>query len=212
MLADRTLQIPGTAPVHLVEPEEGDGAPGDVDGVHVHLGQPDEIVGAGVGAQQGVVAPPAGRVQCPVVIGAAHRHTPGPGPAGILPLRVEKVGLGVLVNPQRNHVQDTGLGDLGDPLPGGLHRRQAKVMADQRKRCFPGDALDRGLGIVGLGHRDRVLALEVGQDRVGGFAAVEATIEKPDSLRPFGHRGCATKSKADARIAQIIGCLGKLGQ
>ena len=37
MLADRAFQIPGSAPVHLVEPEERDGAPGVVDGLDIHF-------------------------------------------------------------------------------------------------------------------------------------------------------------------------------
>ena len=45
MFADRPLQIPGTAPIHLVEPEQGDGAPGDLDRINVHLSQSNEIVG-----------------------------------------------------------------------------------------------------------------------------------------------------------------------
>jgi hypothetical protein len=127
-----------------------------------------------------------------------------PCAARVLSLRMEEVGLGVLVNAQRDDVQHASLGDAGDPFPGGLHRRQAEVVADDGEGGLPGDALHGGLGEVGLGRFGMALALQVGQHSLGRFAAVEDTLEEADGPRPLGHWRRAAEGKAHASGAQVV--------
>ena len=67
MLTDRSRQIPGSATIHLVEPEERDGAPGVVDGLQIDFRQADEIISAGIGAQERVIATSAGSIKRAVI-------------------------------------------------------------------------------------------------------------------------------------------------
>ena len=212
MLTDRTLQIPRPAPVHLVEPEERDGAPGDVDRFHIHLRQADEIIGARIGAQQGKVAAPAGGMQRPVILGRAHRHAACPGAARVLPLGVVEILLGILVNAQRDHIQSLGFGDLLDPLQRGLHGWQTKVMAKKRVGRFPLDALHGGLRKVSFRGRHRALPLEIGQHSLGRLAAIEDPFEEAQRLGALGHRRRAAKSKAHPGLVQLRGLFGELAQ
>ena len=212
VLADGPFQIPGTATVHLVEPEERNGAPGGVNRLHEHLSQPDKVVAARVCAQHWIIAAPAGCIERPIVLWATHRHPTCSPAAGILLFRVEEVGLGVLVNPQRDDIYDLGFGDAGDAFSSRLYRRQAKVVADHRKRGFPGDTFHRGLGKVALIQFGAILTFQKGQHRFRGNVAAEAALKEANGSRPLDHRRRAAKDKAHASGPQIIRLLRELGQ
>ena len=58
----------------------------------------------------------------------------------------------------------------------------------------------------------RRLALEVGQHRFRGLAAIEDLFEEADGAGAFGDRRRAAERKAHPRRAEIVGRLGELDQ
>ena len=68
VLTNRAFQVPGAAAVHLVEPEQGDCAPGVVNGFGKYFGIPDEVVRAGICTQERKVAVSTGCIERAVVL------------------------------------------------------------------------------------------------------------------------------------------------
>ncbi len=180
-----------------------------MDGLYVHLGQADKVVGAGVGAHERMVAGAAGGIQLAVVIGRANGNAAGAGAPGILAFGMVKVLLRVLIDAQRDHVQHLGLGDLGDAAPGLLDAGEAKVMPQDRVGGLPADALHGGIGVGHLAARLTLLAPEVGDDIIGGLVAIKDALEKAEPACAFGDEGRAAKGKAHAGAVELVGLLGK---
>jgi hypothetical protein len=57
-----TLQVPGTAPIHAVEPEQRDRAPGVMDRVCIHFRQTDKVIRTGISTHQRGIARLAGLI------------------------------------------------------------------------------------------------------------------------------------------------------
>ena len=124
---------------------------------------------------------------------------------------MEEVFLGILVDPQRDHIEHARVGDLLDTGESGLQRGQAEVVADQRVGGLPGDALDGRLRVIGLGG-GAWLAAQIRQHILCRLRAVKNLFEEADGAGALGHRRRAPERKADACRGQVIGSLGKLGQ
>ncbi len=93
-------------------------------------------------------------------MGSPHRHATGAPAARVLSVGMEKVGLGILVDPQRDDIHHPGFGDAGDAFLRGFHGRQAKVMANDRKGRFPRDTLHRSLWKIALGQLGTILSFQ----------------------------------------------------
>ncbi|GIV81464.1 MAG: hypothetical protein KatS3mg051_0818 [Anaerolineae bacterium] len=113
------------------------------------IGVTQVVGGAGVGAQQGIVAATTGFVQAAQIVFAAEGHPARTFAARVLPRRVEEILLCVLIGSQRDHVQHARLGDLRDALDGRLDGRRgdAEMMAQQGIGRFPADTFNRLLGV-----------------------------------------------------------------
>ena len=134
MFADGTLEVPWAAAVHLVEPEKRNGTPGDVDRVHIHFGEADEIVGAGVSAQEREVAASARLIERTVIIFRAHGDSARAFSSWVLPFGMVEIFLRILVNAERDHIEGLGLGDLFDACKRIFHCGQAEMMTQDRIR------------------------------------------------------------------------------
>ncbi len=125
---------------------------------------------------------------------------------------MKEVLLRVLVDPERDNVQHARLGDLFDPRQRFGHRGLAVVVAEERKRRLPGDAVDQALGIA---HHVVGIApgpLEEGQNLIVCFAARKHACEKAQLLGACGQGGRAAKRKADAGGVQVVGRFSEVGQ
>ena len=123
VITDGFFQREGSASVHQVEPEQWYGAPGDVNRIHVHLCQADKVVCTGIRAHQGVVASSRSLVKLAIILRASHRHAASSSGAWVLPFGMEEVRLGILVDPERDHIERFGFRDLADAFDAGLHGR-----------------------------------------------------------------------------------------
>jgi hypothetical protein len=210
MRPDRALQIPRTPAVHLVEPKDRDRTPGSVKGLYIHLGQPQEIVRARVGAQEGIVASPAGQIKRTIVPYSAYRNPARPCPARILAFGMEKVGLSVLIDAQRDHIQRLGIRDAGDSLLCGLNGGQPKMMPEDGVGRLPGDPIDDRLRGFDLGRLTVRLSFQIGQDSLGRSAAVKNAIKKANCSHPLGHWRRTPKDKTHAGNLQVVRLLCEL--
>ena len=174
-----------------------------MDRLLVQLGQAEEVGGAGVGAQEGAVAPPAGLVEAPEVLRGAHRDAPRALPPGVLALGVEEVLLGVLVGAQGDDVDHPRRGDLGDPGGGGLHGGQAEVVAQQRVGMLPGQAVAERLRI-GPPPRGGIIPPQVADHLLHRLRAVEGALDPAQGAGPGDDGGCAPEAEALPRQPGLL--------
>ncbi len=174
-----------------------------LDRLLVQLGQAEEVGGAGVGAQEGVVARPAGLVEAPEVLRGAHRDAPRALPPGVLALGVEEVLLGVLVGAQGDDVDHPRRGDLRDPGGGGLHGGQAEVVAQQRVGVLPGQAVAERLRI-GPPPRGGIIPPQVADHLLHRLRAVEGALDPAQGAGPGDDGGCAPEAEALPRQPGLL--------
>ncbi len=183
-----------------------------MNGFGQHLSIADEVIGAGISPQQGKVAPATGSGQGAVILGAANGDSARAFAPWVLPFGMEEVLLRILVGAERDQVEGLGLGDFLNALDRRFHRRQAKVVAQNRVRRLPADARSGRLGVVCLAGGLGGESFQVSKHLFGFFAPVKDFLEKTDFFRPFGHWRCSRKGKTHACFVQVTGGFGKLAE
>ncbi len=125
---------------------------------------------------------------------------------------MEEVLLGILIDPQRDHVQRACLCNSLDPGDGRRHGWLAVMMTQERVRLLPADAIHHILRIVRLGHLPGGLSTQIGHHGIRRLRSIENGFKEAHRLGAGCYRWGPSKGKPYTGLPKFIRRFGELTQ